>query len=218
MTVTITSASTDFRLTTLSRVKDELSISSTSSDAYLSTLILEASDFITDYTNRDFAKQAYTESIGATGTPMMVLDRAPIVSISQIRYNGSTVSSTAYSISNANAGTIQKDDGWADSQIYHQNINAFPTGYAKKLWEIDYVAGYKLPNSTDTGTSAPALPYDIQRACVEIVKASYLRKGQDPMVKSQKTGDASETLFDGAFTSAIPPLATSILSGWIRYS
>ena len=217
MAITVTSAATSSKLTTLAAAKVELNITSTAYDSRLNSLIQQASDIITRYTGRTFARQTYTETLASNGGPVLILENTPIVSISLVTDDGTTVSSTTYSIENRDAGLLFNPSGWRNTMLYVSNIEGFALGvnYGKRSWSVSYTAGYKLPGSTSASTG-PTLPTDVERACLEIVKGSYLRLGADPAVKSQRTGEAWETLFDIEKTQGLPPATAALLAPWVR--
>ena len=212
MPITVNTAADDQRLTTLSRVKLELGISNNDSDQLLNGYIKQASDLITRYTGRVFAEETVTETLPSNGDPILVLERTPISSVTQIKYDGSTVSSTEYLIQDPEAGILFKENGWTSTILYVSHITRWPTRFGKYDWSVQYVAGYKLPNS-----SAPDLPEDVERACLDTVKAWYHDREENPNVVSQKTGDASETRFKSADGSAgVPPVTLKMLERWRR--
>lgn len=218
MTVTVTSAAPTNKLTTLELVKRELAITSNTDDKLIWDYIQQASDFITQYTGRKFARENITETLAARGSPSLVLERTPVVSITSVALKtstaSSTISSTKYDIQDSDAGVIFKEDGWTATTLYILDIERTPTRFGKLDWTIIYVSGYITPGSTQGDRT---LPYDVERACVDIVKSWYLRRSFDPNVKSQRTGDASETLFESQQgTVGIPPSSLSVLDRWKR--
>lgn len=215
MTVTVSSASTSYDLTTLDTVKNELGLSSTASDIALSLMIQQASDFISRYTGRTFARETVVETLPANGEPNLVLSRTPVVSVAGISYAGSTISSTTFSVDDADAGILFNKVGWKDTTIYNQNINLHPSRFGRRDYAVTYTAGYVLPGST----SARTLPYDIERACIDMVKTSYLQRQDDPSVKARKVGDASETRFGGGGGDAnlsMSPTTMAVLKQYVR--
>ena len=213
MAITITTTASDTKLTTLTRVKSELGISSTTDDSLLLDNIKEATDIIESYTNRKFARVTLTETLPGSGRNELVLTRTPVVSVSAITDDGTTVSSTKYTIDNPDAGILYREDGWRDTRLWAHNVEDFPlnTG-GKREWSVTYVGGYVTPGATNS--TERNLPYDIERAAIELVKVRYLRRKEDPLIQSQRTGDASETLFTGG--GGMPQYVTTILNKWRR--
>lgn len=213
MPITVTTTAVHSELTSLIRVKDELDINGSTDDTVLVYAIKEASDLIKSYCGRDFARETVTETFVGNGMVDATLTRTPVISISAMSYDGTTVSSTSYEIENSAAGIIRrKDDVWTNSEYTRWNIEPYrvPLG-GKNNWSVTYVSGYITPGSTE---GQRTLPFDIERACVDIVKTFYLRRQDDPRVKHQRTGDASETLFDTQH--GLPPVAEDVLRRWRR--
>jgi len=214
MAVTVTLAAASTRLTTLPRLKRELNLTSVGDDKILWDLIQQMSDLIVRKTQRTFALERVTEKLPAKGGLKIVLERVPIVTIHDVKFNGSTVSSTSYSIDNADAGILFRDIGWTTTQLFTHDITRIPLSEGRRHWEFDYTAGYITPGLLSTAGD-PNLPADIERACLDLTKMNYLRKEDDPGIQSQRTGDASETRF-GTAQSGFPPAITEILREWTR--
>jgi hypothetical protein len=122
-------------LTTLTNVKTELSISSSSDDSYLERLIGAATGLISSYTKRTFHYgTAITEYVHGFGTPHLKVSRTPIVSITSITYDGSTIDSDDYEVrgSDANAGIIYKPSCWVWSTNAGPGITHLPTPGAER--------------------------------------------------------------------------------------
>jgi hypothetical protein len=62
------------------------------------------------------------------------------------------------------------------------------------------------------------LPADVERACVETVKAWYLGRLRDPRVTAKSVGDLSLSFNAAANDRAIPASVTKILSAYKRFS
>lgn len=213
MPITVTTTAIHPELTSLIRVKDELDINGSTDDTVLVYAIREASDLIKSYCGREFARETVTETFVGNGMVDVTLTRTPVISISAMSYAGTTVSSTSYEIQSPNAGILRrKDDVWTNSEYTRWNVEPYrvPLG-GKNDWSVTYVSGYITPGSTE---GQRTLPFDVERACVDIVKSFYLRREDDPNVKHQRTGDASETRFDTVH--GIPLGAEDILKRWRR--
>ena len=200
-------------LTTLAVVKTELEITSTDDDAFIDTLIDQASDLCVMHTGRTFHRQTVTETLPGSGTPLLVLNRLPIVSITSATNNGSTVSSTAYSVDDADAGILFKNDGWKRATLSLFHVERHPTAEGKRDWSIQYAAGYVTPEeAASTGsTLARTLPFDLERACVDTVKSLYLRRGEDSRIKKQAVDATAETINNN---TPLPPSAMRMLERW----
>lgn len=213
--LTVINANDDQQLTTLETVRLELGSSGISNDKTLTRLIREASDFITAHTGRNFIKEEVEEKLPANQSPNIMLERTPIASITSITHFGSTIGSTTFSIHDPKVGIIFRDTGWFDSRLFKQNIELTPTRYAKLSWVVRYIGGFEPPGSSSPTT----LPEDVERACIDLVKAWFLDidSGRDPRVRRQQTGDASESFFEGsARTAGFPPSVLRVLEKYER--
>ncbi|KKN90097.1 hypothetical protein LCGC14_0232100 [marine sediment metagenome] len=213
--LTINTAAVSTKLTTLSRVKREMDIDTTasSSDKILDETIQEASDWITRYTGRTFALETVTETMDTAGRFKVVLEKTPIVSIVQVTRDGTTISSTVYEVENAKAGIVWNESGWTPTQLLANYIETFPTHEGRRDWSFNYIAGYQMPGTTaSTHGLEETLPKDLERACIDLVKTNYFRRGDDPRVVRQGVGDTFEQLS----REAIPPTTLQILDRWKR--
>lgn len=209
MSLTVTSASTSFNLTTLARVKEELLLDQFdfSADTYLTAAIREASDMLAHETGRVFAKQSYKETVSGNNRNVLMLRRFPIVSLNSVVHYGTgcttagtTLSSASYTLQDQEIGTVYKRSGWLETFAFksHQRyitvgIDPFPVG-GLNTYEFNYTAGWTLPSTTSTAMRT--LPYDLEKGALTLISAAYYGLGSDPMVKSEKIGDAMQTKFD----------------------
>lgn len=224
MAITVTHLSTNNKLITRTRLKLDLGVTGVSDDQYYDNLIDEASDLIKSYTNRTFSLQSYTETLPSIGRTNITLENTPLIEIDEIRLNDSVISSTTYYIQDTNAGILHRDNGWTSTLLYRwYNVDGYPypLNEAQRGWAVDYVAGYMLPGTTGTTLTTLAvqkLPSDLQRACLDLCKIEYGSRGNNPLVISQKVGDASETLMDPAdFVNGIPPKVAAVLDNYKRF-
>ncbi len=213
MALTITTEASTVKLTSLEFIKSELAIDDQDSDLQLRRFIDQASSFIPSYTNRVFCKETVIETLGANGDAILILERTPIVSISAISFDGTTISSTTFSIEDADAGFLFRDVGWQDTQIWRSDITLRPTHRFRKKWSVSYTAGYVCHGSTQGDQNLPA---DIERAATDLVKSWYLSREQDSNVKRERTGDASETRFDNKESAGLPPGVMRLLAPYRR--
>lgn len=210
MSITVSSSAATTKLTTLDRVKRDLNTTAIADDKLLDDLIQHASDYIVSYTGRKFAKETVVEKLPASGGAHMLLSRTPVVSITGVSHDGTTISSTSYVLEDEKAGLIFRETGWADTAIYVSEITRRPSRFGRKDWQFTYIGGYDLPGST----SGQTLPGDLERACIELVKNWYLNRDKDQNLQVQRIGDTSETRF--TFSKGIPITITGILDRYAR--
>lgn len=180
--LTILSPAASRRLTTLEAVKTELAIADTAQDAFLAALIDQASDAITAWCGREFARETVRETIFmdvAHGS--MILSRCPVVSIATIQMGAWTLSPTQAEIGESGLLYRVEEDG--------RRIAWLPGRYT-----IEYDAGFVLP-----GETGRTLPADVERAAIIAVKSLYLSRDRDPLLRSEEVaGVASFSYTTGA--------------------
>lgn len=187
ITVTTSAASTD--MTTVDTVATELGLTAsekTTHTALLTQQIKEASDFIRNYTGRVFAKETVTETLRSRGGQRLVLSRTPIISVSEVRLDGTVVDSTNYEIEDADSGFLFKETGWNSTTLYTGPFVPTPSRKFKYDWAVDYVAGYIMP-----GESGRNFPYDLEKSCIDIVKYKFQSRSENPNISKEEIGDAA---------------------------
>lgn len=156
MSLTVVTRATTLRLTTRERMKLELpTIPASSDDELLDALIDAATGAVQAYCNRagvPFARQAYTETLGAFGDTHMMLKGTPIVVVSSVLLDGAAV--TDYTVEDAAAGLLNRRFSFfATAQRWpglggRQSFPAFgsPIPGAEELrYSVSYVAGHLMP-------------------------------------------------------------------------
>lgn len=129
----------------LSTVKARLGIdaSDSSRDSYILELIKEASDAITAFCNRPFARQEYKEDVKFDGSEYLMLSRSPVESFVDPVVSGFSVSGGT--ISDENDGMLFRKERWipVGSGL---NFSFYPVpDRAATVWaEVQFWAGYLL--------------------------------------------------------------------------
>lgn len=190
MGVTVVTPATSVLLTTLARVKAELgvAVSETDDDAVLTDMIARASSEIARETRRVFGAETVTETLDGTGTRLLGLARTPILTVTTVTEDGTTI--TDYSVEDADAGALYRADGWGRSGgLRMWGTEAFSSGYIlpgyqDQRYSVTYRAGYTLPD--DDGE--PTLPGAVEQACLEAVKAWYGQREGGGEVSSLQIG------------------------------
>lgn len=170
----VVTAATNIKLTTAAAVEDDVGI--TLDADWVSAVIDECSQLIASHLNRVLAQEVFRETLRHTvGEDCIVLSRYPVVSISSIVDNGTTLTTDDYEVDKT-IGVIWRLSG--DSVI----------NWPKGKVVINFTSGYVLPGETGRN-----LPFDIERACKELVKARLYAKGRDPALKSLVLPNVEET-------------------------
>jgi hypothetical protein len=179
-------------------------------------LINAASDFVEGETDRKFQQITVTEKLRSYGTTRVIVSRAPLLSITSIKFDDGDVDLTNVTIDDADAGTIQKAGGWPWTAHVAPDISrsALP-GTERKLTEVVYVGGFILPK--DDAASAPdptgpTLPADLERAVMQLVIQLNAVTKRDPTIKSEKLMSWSASYRDDVSS----PLVERILQRYRR--
>jgi hypothetical protein len=172
-------------LTDLATVKGWLSMTGTSDDGLLASLITACSAAIQSYLNRNFAQQAYTELRNGTGTSRMVVANYPLVSVQSVLVNGQAVQQssdgfTQYGWTFDDRGLTMIGDVWARGT---RNV------------QIIYTAGYA------------SVPLDIAQTCAEWVAFCY--RERDRIGHASKSVQGETTAY---ITAAMPQRVQLMLS------
>lgn len=181
-------------LTTVSTIEGELGLGAGSATALLERLINGASEAIERFCGRHFEYEAnISEKVAGYGGVRLVVSRTPVVSIASIAYNGSTISSSEYSIEDADAGLIYRSTGWKWTAIRRPDItqDRLP-GTEQKLFTVTYTGGYVTPQqAADNPALTRSLPYDLEQACIDAVVTWYRDRGENRNITSEKVMSAS---------------------------
>lgn len=195
-------------LTELATVKEELSIHNTHSDDRLTRLINMTDDLVQKVLGRNlFYDAAIVEKVANSGRNLLLVSRLPLLSVASITYDGVTVTASDYSIYEANHGSIYNEYGWRDTGDYHTRFDPHSNDARQKLYTITYEAGYKMP-----GEVGRDLPYDLEQAAIDIVKAAYRRNGAADILK-ESVPDVYSVEYRNSFEMSlgIPDTAATIL-------
>jgi hypothetical protein len=150
----VTRAST-LRLTTKERVQLEMPSIPAGDLAFVDKLVDNASSAIASYCNRDkapFARQSYTETLGAYGDIWLMLKATPLVVVTSVLQDGQAL--TDWVIEDADAGvlyrrqqffwTSQLNPGYAGRQTFPA-FGAPIAGTEEPRFTVNYVAGWLTP-------------------------------------------------------------------------
>ncbi len=190
MSITVVDPAPNTLLTTIEAVKRNLGITDANQDEPILDMIQQNSDFIASYTARTFARQNVTEKFVGKGLPNVQLSITPIISISELALKGAAV--TEFTIDDAEAGIIQIETGFTSTEIAWNTIDRAVSPYAVKDWTCTYIGGYTLPSWQTTGIPRD-LPFDLERACIEMTKSTFHNATIDGSIRSYKIGDTSVT-------------------------
>lgn len=181
-------------LTILATVKAELRLTAATDDAYLDSLIAQVSDACARYCRRSgWGRETVRQTERLTRCrEVIILDRDLLPAVSAVTVDGTALAGTDYERDGALLHRLSSDRrvDWTGSKVV-----------------IDYQAGFAT--LTD-------LPYDLERAALEWIKAAYSARGRDPLLRSQSVQDVgSESYLDPrSGMEAMPPQCAALLDPW----
>lgn len=178
-------------LTTLERLKLELGIAAddtnSARDTKLCELINAFSDWAESITGRNFLKQEYTETYPGSGSQMLIVNHFPVTSIEQITVSGEVVPDTEYQVVDRPGRLVFRNAGWSKVSFV-QGMAPIPL-YSSKNIVIQYTAGYVLPKDAVDPSNPRTLPYDIEKAVLNLISIDLAREGTAKGLKSFKISD-----------------------------
>jgi hypothetical protein len=178
--------------TTIFTVKSELAISDNSQDVRLQALIVQASGLIDGYCGRAFARSTHIEKVKGYGAgSLLSVKNTPIISITSIALDNDVIDAAGYAIENEQAGLIRGDFVDTAPVRYSMGLEHM-AGRQQRRYNVAYVGGYLLPDDANRN-----LPYEIERACIELVRGGYYAQGRDVGIKSESTDGVGSTTYGG---------------------
>lgn len=212
---TVVTPASNYDLTTLANIKDDLAIPSTdaSSDATLARFITEQSALVAQYCNRVFPIETVQDVIYPDRDPYpyqvtgmlseLQLSRWPIISVTSV------TDTVAVGVANAlTEGTdfiVDPTDGWLTKIDPN---TGYPTNWSPDQYTVQYTAG-----CFEAGSGTP--PPDLEMAVLRLVTARFKARGRDPFLRSQgEPGVGQEQYWIGALpgqTGPFPPDIAAVL-------
>jgi hypothetical protein len=210
---TVKTAATSYDLTTLANVKDELDITSTDDDAWLSRAITQSSKAIANFCNRVFSVETVIDTCLIEQDPypyqvpggvrVLQLSRLPIISVTSV------VQTVSAGVTNTlTEGTDFLIDGLKGQLIRLSPFSATPTIWGAITTVVTYQAGYS------------DIPADLELSCLRLVTQRYKEQARDPMLRRrEQPGLGTEEYWVGTVPGqqgAMPPEIVSLLDGTYR--
>jgi len=174
---------------------------------YIDLLIKGASNYIEQYTGRVYNYSDVIEKLPGNGQLNIYVSVRPIKELVEIKIFDTVIDPSLYEIDNPNTGSIYKETVWVDYTKYHGYIEKQPA-MSKHAYTITYKAGYYMP-----GSNQRDFPYDLEIACIELVKHLYHSKDRNYLVSREVIGDAQRT-FATIGSVGVPDMVTEILDKW----
>jgi hypothetical protein len=202
----VTTPAAHHRLTTPERVQEE--VTTLTDEPRAIQLIDEASAAIASYLGRALAVQEYVERLAGFGGPILQLRYTPIVGQPTV-VGPDSLAITDFTIDRDN-GWLRREVGWVWTAQRSGFVDLTPIPGTERLdFAVTYRAGYVLPGDDDENPRT--LPFDIERACIELVRA--VASAPDPDVASERIGDYAITYRDRpADAGMLPPRVEALLA------
>lgn len=180
--LTVTTPATNTALTTVERVKLELSIAGNESDLLLAAKIDEATSDIAIRVRPSLKRETVSETFwhdhgrfgmqghnSRHGAPL-ILRRFPVARIASVMLDDIDIDASEYRL-DAETGLL-----------YRISSAGFPDHWRfGKAAVVAYDAGYLLPGDTDTD-----LPASLEAACIELVSSYWRSRGRDPNLRAEE--------------------------------
>jgi hypothetical protein len=196
MSVVVQERASGRRLTTVAAVKSELDITDGADDAYLASLIDQASDAVAGWCNRVFAVETVAEHLTLRcPRAAILLSRWPLISLTSTTRNGEALEVVATEVDDTEGG------------LYRLDADGARTDWPSGTLILTYSAGYVLP-----GDSGRTLPYDVERATLITVKGNYMARTRDPLIRSETVDGAGATSYFAGTHSQLPTEAEALLT------
>lgn len=204
---TVTGAPAATRLTSLDRMKAELGVTDSASDALIAAKIDEASSDIEAHLARTLSRATLTETFwpdkGWECVRALVLARAPVVSVTSVTVDDVALDASAYRL-DAEGG-----------RLFRLDASGYPTHWEfGKSAVVVYTAGYLLPEE-----AGRTLPHALEGAVIELVQSYWLSRGRDPMVRGEDVpGLGRVDYWVGSVGAAgeLPPSVMAKISPFLR--
>lgn len=199
-------------LTDLASVKTELGITSSTYDAELEDLIRAASKAIETFCRRPLARATVTdERHRAIGGVELYLKRRPVVSVTSITLDGTTVEADNFALADADSGLVYFYTPLVVQAPRRRGVvQDYALRYAEPDYKATYVGGWVTRQQATDAVGTRDLPYDIERACIRLVSYFWGTKGAVGEIAAEKIGDASVSYANSS--SSLPTHVTTLLT------
>jgi hypothetical protein len=182
--LTVLTPATSYDLTTVETVKTELGLTGSTDDAFLGTLIRQASDDVARYCRRVLATESVRE-VFRTGRSYarpcdfdapLWLARTPVVAVTSLIEDTVTlVDGTDWEVDKETGKLTRLVDGASGLVGYWGST----MGWGSVI-TVEYSGGYSL---------LPDLPNDLERCAIDLLKRRYFARSRDPALRSQQVLD-----------------------------
>jgi hypothetical protein len=113
MAITVTVPPSTIKLTALADLKAILAITDSANDTLLGSIIQRGSDAVARFCNRVFVQRTIIETLPGPGGQLLKLKFAPIITLTFIAFDGETIDSDTYTLTEPDAGMVYREAGWS---------------------------------------------------------------------------------------------------------
>lgn len=163
-------------------------------------LINRASQLIETAAQRSFGvAEIVDEKVKGYGDTRLLVLRTPIKSVTEIKFCGDVVDLTNVEIEQPERVSIVRQGGWRWTAHNVNDISrSVLPGTELADYEVTYRGGYVLPwQDGDAGApvngDARDLPFDLEYACLELMRRLHAIESRDPTVQSERLMSWSAT-------------------------
>jgi hypothetical protein len=184
---TILAPAADTDLTDLATVHDELDITNTKSDTFLSRQISAASTAIQSYCNRIFAPQTIQDQFWFARDSWPRVVRGEIAPLELTNWPTIEITSVVETISGVVTTLILGTDFLLDAEhgwLTRLNLNGHPSHWRSSPVVAIYQAGY-----------VGKIPDDVEEAAIRLVTMRWFARHRDPLIRSQNAVGAYEASY-----------------------
>lgn len=198
-----------YALTSVARLKTFLGITVNTDDTLLERIIDAVTDWVINYTGREFQLDTYTQEIyDGSGTHLLLLNNYPIDDTTAVVLEART---TPLNVS---------DWDTIDTELYHVDFERGMIDYQPRIftrqprhYRVTYKAGFDFDNTGAVKTLESVGLSDLEWAVWELCKAIYNARKQASNVQSESIGDYSVTFTKELFGN---PDVKAILDAYAR--
>lgn len=159
-----------YDLVTLAQAKGWLGITTTTDDPNIQFAISAYSQLIASWCSRNFVSASYSDVYDGHGGSRLMTQNWPITAVSALSVDGQVIT--------AATSVLSAGYQFNNRSVILNGCDQFCRGLQNI--QISYTAGF-VP-----------IPMDLQMACLDWMKASYLSKNRDPSITSQRAGDTEQ--------------------------
>jgi hypothetical protein len=208
-TVTVTDAAS-VEMTTLATAREELLLTDAAQDETLARYIRQASGDIVRYCNRDLAQATVTDRFRpprhrvtyggvVQRVELLLLSRPPVTAVASVVEDGTTLTTADWE--------LDEDSG----RLWRLDSDGNRASWAPAPIAVTYTGGYVM---------VTGLPDELERACLDLVKARWFARGRDPALRSESVAGVGDFAYQigmpGGGTGGIPDTVAAVLDNYRR--